>query len=228
MPDLPTRTMTFLFTDIVGSTTIAQRFPTELPGLLARHHSILNGAAQTHHGHVFRVVGDSFQVAFDTAQDALNAALAAQNALQQEAWQPAPITVRMGVHTGLVQIETEAERLEDYGGYLTLTRTQRIMSVAHGGQVLLSNATKELLAGELPSGITFWDMGEHRLKGLANLEHLWQTVGEGLRSEFPPLASLVTSPNNLLAQPTSFVGRSREIAEVEGLLSTTRLLTLTG
>src|SRR5579859_5182765 len=190
MPDLPTRTMTFLFTDIVGSTAIAQRFPDELPALLARHHAILNGAAQSHNGHVFRIVGDAFQIGFYSAQDALNAALAAQAALQQEAWQPVPITVRMGLHTGLVQIETQEERLDDYSGYLTLTRAQRIMSVAHGGRVLLSSATKELLAGGLPPDVTFHDLGEHRLKGLANLEHLSQPIRADLRSDFPPLTSL--------------------------------------
>src|SRR5579859_8200917 len=185
MPDLPTRTMTFLFTDIVGSTAIAQRFPDELPALLARHHAILNGAAQSHNGHVFRIVGDAFQIGFYSAQDALNAALAAQAALQQEAWQPVPITVRMGLHTGLVQIETPPDGSEDYSGYLTLTRAQRIMSVAHGGQVLLSSATKELLAGGLPSEVALRDIGEQRLKGLVSTQHLWQLVATGLRSDFP-------------------------------------------
>src|SRR5579864_3704583 len=169
MADPSTRTMTFLFTDIVGSTAIAQQFPEALPVLLARHHDILNRAAQAYHGHVFRIVGDAFQIAFYSANDALNAALAAQAALQQEAWQPVPIHVRMGLHTGSAQIEIQTDLSEDYSGYLTLTRAQRIMSVAHGDQVLLSSATKELLVGGLPPGIALGDMGEHRLKGLANL-----------------------------------------------------------
>src|SRR5215472_13285779 len=124
MANSPSYIMTFLFTDIVGSTTIAQQFPDNLPALLARHHAILKDAAQANHGHVFRIVGDAFQVAFDTARDALNAALAAQTALQQEAWQPAPIHVRMGLHTGSMQVETQPDGSDDYSGYLTLTRVQ--------------------------------------------------------------------------------------------------------
>ena|SRR5579864_7401532 len=99
--------MTFLFTDIVSSTVIAQQFPDALPNLLAGHHAILNGAAQAHYGHVFRIVGDAFQIAYYSASNALHAVLAVQTALQQEAWQPMPITVRMGLNTGLVQVETQ-------------------------------------------------------------------------------------------------------------------------
>src|SRR5512143_1761916 len=172
--DLPTGTVTFLFTDIEGSTTLAQQFPGELPALLARHHAILHQAIQAHNGHVFQITGDAFCAAFHTASDALMAALDAQRGLQHEAWNPAPIKVRMGLHTGSAQAGAIEERAGGYVGYLTLTRVQRVMSIAHGEQVLLSNPAAELLHGELPVGVTLRDMQEHRLKGLSQPEHLWQ------------------------------------------------------
>src|SRR5512143_566856 len=194
--DLPTGTVTFLFTDIEGSTTLAQQFPGELPALLARHHAILHQAIQAHNGHVFQITGDAFCAAFHTASDALQAALEAQRGLQHEAWHPAPIKVRMGLHTGAAQAGAIEERAGGYVGYLTLTRVQRVMSVAHGGQVLLSNPTVELVRGELPDDVTLRDMDEHRLKGLVNVERLWQLVAPDLRQDFPPLQSLNEIPNN--------------------------------
>ena len=128
MSDLPTGTVTFLFTDIEGSTTLAQQFPAELPALLARHHAILHQAIQAHNGHVFQITGDAFCAAFHTASDALKAALDAQRGLQHEAWNPAPIKVRMGIHTGSAQAGAIEERAGGYVGYLTLTRVQRVMS----------------------------------------------------------------------------------------------------
>src|SRR5512136_49787 len=228
MPDLPTGTVTFLFTDIEGSTTLAQQFPGELPALLVRHHAILREAIAAHNGHVFQIIGDAFCAAFHTASDALNAALDAQRGLQHEAWHPAPLKVRMGIHTGSAQAGAIEERAGGYVGYLTLTRVQRVMSVAHGGQVLLSNPTAELVSGELPAEVTLRDMGEHRLKGLLNPEHLWQLVALDVRQDFPPLQSLNAIPNNLPVQLTSFIGRENDIAEVKRLLSSSRLVTLTG
>ncbi len=162
---LPTGTVTFLFTDIEGSTTLAQRYPAEMPALLARHHAILREAIETHHGHVFQIIGDAFCAAFPTANDALNAALDAQRGLQHEAWQPAPIKVRMGLHTGSAQAGAVDAVAGGYTGYATLARTQRVMSIAYGGQVLLSNATAELVRGDLSAEVTLRDMNEHRLKG---------------------------------------------------------------
>jgi predicted ATPase/class 3 adenylate cyclase len=228
MTDLPTGTVTFLFTDIEGSTALAQLFPAELPALLARHHAILHQAIQAHHGHVFQIIGDAFCASFITASAALQAALDAQRGLQHAAWQPAPIKVRMGIHTGSAQAGVIEERAGGYVGYLTLTRVQRVMSAAYGGQVLLSNPTAELVRGELPSDVTLRDMGEHRLKGLLNPEHLWQLVAPDLRQDFPALQSLNAIPNNLPMQLTSFIGREREIAEVRQELTEHRLVTLTG
>jgi predicted ATPase/class 3 adenylate cyclase len=228
MGELPTGTVTFLFTDIEGSTTLAQQYPVALPDLLARHHAILYQAIQAHNGHVFQITGDAFCASFYTASDALKAALDAQRNLQHESWNPAPIKVRMGIHTGSAQAGAIEERAGGYVGYLTLTRVQRVMSTAHGGQVLLSNPTAELVRGELPADVTLRDMGEHRLKGLMNLEHLWQLAVPDLIADFPPLHTLNAIPNNLSTQLTSFIGREKEIAELKQELKAHRLVTLTG
>ena len=219
----PTGTVTFLFTDIEGSTKLAQQHPAEWESARQRHHAILREATEAHQGYVFQVIGDAFCVAFPTASDALQAALDAQRALQAEAWGETPIRVRMGLHTGAADA-----RDGDYHGYLTLAHVQRVMSTAYGGQTLVSNATASLLSGQLPDGAALRDMGEHRLKGLLNPEHLWQWSPPDLPQDFPPLQSLNAIPNNLPIQVTSFVGRERELAELQRLLTTTRLLTLTG
>ena len=177
----------------------------------------------SHHGYVFRVVGDAFCAAFASAPGALAAALTAQRALQAEAWGETPIRVRMGLHTGAAEA-----RDGDYHGYLTLAQVQRVMSSAYGGQTLLSNATAGLLSGQLPAGVALRDMGEHRLKGLLDPEHLWQMVAPDLPSEFPPLQTLHAIRTNLPVQLTSFIGREKEIAEAKRLLAATPLLTLTG
>jgi predicted ATPase/class 3 adenylate cyclase len=225
---LPSGTVTFLFTDIEGSTALAQQYPAELPVLLARHHAILHQAIETHNGHVFQITGDAFCAAFHTASDALQAALDAQRGLQHETWNPAPIKVRMGLHTGTAQAGAIEDRAGGYVGYLTLTRVQRVMSAAHGGQVLLSNPTAELVRGDLPADVTLRDMNEQRLKGLLNLEHLWQLVAPDVQQDFPALQSLNAIPNNLPVHLTSFIGREKEIAEVRQELTEHRLVTLTG
>ena len=155
MISLPSGTVTFLFTDIEGSTKLAQEHPDEMPSLLARHNEIMNQAINEHNGYVFQIVGDSFSAAFHSASDALNAALTAQQSLQNETWTPAPIKVRMGIHTGAAQIN--ADNL--YSGYTTLASTQRIMSAGHGGQILLSGATRELVRDVLPENADLLDLG---------------------------------------------------------------------
>lgn len=232
---LPTGTVTFLFTDIEGSTSLAQRYPEALPDLLARHHAILREAIQSHNGTIFRVSGDAFVAAFSTAGEALLAALDAQRGLYREDWAPSPIRVRMGIHTGTAQAVASEDPGDGYAGYLTLTHAQRVMSAAHGGQVLLSAATRELLHGELPEGASLRDMGARRLKGLLNPVELWQVLATDLPSEFPPLQTLDALPNNLPTQLNRFVGRERQVAEVKALLTgagrpgdPARLFTLTG
>ena len=160
---LPSGTVTFLFTDIEGSTKLAQEYSDEMPVLLARHNEILDQAIQTYNGFVFRVVGDSYSAAFHTAQDALNAALDAQRKMQNEAWSPAPVKVRMGINTGTAQLKDDLKGAF-YEGYATLALTQRVMSVGHGGQILLSQTTHDLVNDKLPNDTELRDMGERRLK----------------------------------------------------------------
>jgi predicted ATPase/class 3 adenylate cyclase len=229
MNNLPTGTITFLFTDIEGSTRLFQEHPDAMKDALVRHHAILQHAIESHDGYVFQIIGDAFCAAFATAPDALIAALAAQRALHDEDWnETGPLRVRMGLHTGTAQVHVEDTKAGQYSGYSTLARTQRIMSAGHGGQVLVSSATAELVRGQLPEGISLRGLGEHRLKGIVNPEHLWQMVTPDLPAEFPPLQSLNTIPNNLPLQLTSFIGREHDLAEIRRLLGAARLVTLTG
>ena len=225
---LPSGTVTFLFTDIEGSTKLAQKNPDKWETLRERHHAILQSAMNAYNGYVFQIIGDAFCVAFHTAREGLNAAIETQRKLQLEDWGETPIRVRIGIHTG------EAERREtDYRGYMTLARVQRVMSVAYGNQVLLSNRSADLVSDSLARGITLRDMKEHRLKGLLDSERLWQVVAPDLQQDFPPLSSLNTIPNNLPVQVNSFIGRAKEIAAIKRRLigedaSLERLHTITG
>jgi predicted ATPase len=191
--------------------------------LRARHHTILQSACETNHGYVFQIIGDAFCVAFHTAKDGLAAAVEAQRRLQNESWGETPIKVRMGLHSGSAELHEN-----EYRGYLTMAKVQRVMSVAYGGQILLSNASAELMHNELPGEIALHDMKEHRLKGLFEPEHLWQIVAPDLQREFPPLLSLKEIPNNLPVQLTSFIGREKEVEQVKKRLGQYRLVTLTG
>ena len=220
----PSGTVTFLFTDIEGSTALAQKYPDAMPALLARHNAILHQAARAHRGFVFQIIGDAFCVAFHNAGDALRAALQSQNDLLTEKWGEALIKVRMGIHTGKAEIQESGQ----YIGYLSMSRVQRVMSVAYGGQVLISSTSGELVRGELPEGVSLLDMKEHRLKGLLNPEHLWQAVSPNLPKDFPPLQSLNEIPNNLPIQLTSFIGREKEISDLIKELNDHRIVTLTG
>lgn len=224
MSNYPSGTVTFLFTDIEGSTKIAQEHPDAMPALLARHHEILNQSIRAHNGYVFQIIGDAFCVTFHSASDALNAAREAQQLLHDEAWSPAPLKVRMGIHTGKADIQENGE----YRGYLTMSYVQRLTSAAHGGQVLVSLATQELVRDGLPEGVTLRDMGERRLKDIVRAERIYQLVIPNLPGDFPPLKTLDVYQHNLPAQMTSFIGRQTEMAEVKQALGAHRLVTLTG
>src|SRR5512143_413191 len=165
MIDLPTGTVTFLFTDIEGSTKLAQQYPDDMPALLARHHEILKQAISAHNGFVFQIVGDSFLAAFYNAGDALMAALDAQRSLAHEVWSPASIKVRMGIHTGAAQLDSGSKE-PHYSGYATLALTQRVMSAGHGGQILVSQTAYDLTSTKLPAQAQLVDMGERRLKDI--------------------------------------------------------------
>lgn len=223
MTDLPTGTVTFLFTDIEGSTRLTQELGDGWPSLLERHRQIARAAWDEQHGVEVGTEGDSFFVVFSSAPQAVAAAVAAQQGLASEPWPPdAAIRVRMGLHTG--------EGLLSGGSYVGLDvhRAARISSAGRGGQVLLSASTRALVEGSLPDGVTLRELGEHRLKDLSRPERIWDLAIDGVPSEFPPLRTLNAVPNNLPTQLTSFLGRQREIAEARQLLLDGRLLTLTG
>ena len=223
MPELLTGTVTFLFTDIEGSTRLLQSHGEGWSAILARHQELLRAAFLAEGGVEVGTEGDSFFVTFPTAPGAVAAALAAQRALAREPWPgDVEVRVRMGMHTGEASFGTEG-----YVG-LHVHRASRIASVGRGGQVLLSDTTRSLLREALPEGVELRDLGVHRLKDLDRPERLWQLVVADLQSEFAPIASLDAVPNNLPTLLTTFLGRAREIAEISALLAESRLLTLTG
>jgi predicted ATPase/class 3 adenylate cyclase len=221
----PTGTVTFLFTDIEGSTKMWERDAATMQAALARHDEILRSAIEANGGYVFKTVGDAFCAAFPAAPYALDAALDAQRALCDEPWdEGSAIKARIALHTGTVE-----ERDGDYFGP-PVNRVARLLSIANGGQVLLSTSTQELVRDELPSGSGLRDLGEHRLKDLSRPERVFQLAAPGLTSEFPALRTLESHPNNLPIQPTPLVGRDREVAEIADRVRSeeARLLTLTG
>jgi len=221
----PTGTVTFLFTDIEGSTKLWERDSSVMQLTLARHDEILRSAIGERGGYVFKTVGDAFCATFATAPDALQAALVAQRRLLSSEWeQIGTLRVRMALHMGAAQ-----ERDGDYFGP-PVSRVARLLSAAHGGQVLLSLPTQELVRDQLPTGTTLRDLGEHRLKDLFRPERVFQLLAPELPSEFPPLRSLDAYRNNLPLQPTPLIGREKEVAEIRQRLShpEVRLLTLTG
>ena len=219
----PAGTVTFLFTDIEGSTRLAQQHRDIWEALRDRHHAILRAALEAHNGYVFEIVGDAFCAAFHRPAEALSAALRAQRDLHSEAWGATPLRVRMGIHTGVAEPEGHG-----YRGYLALSSASRLMSAAHGGQVLLSQSAYDLVESDLPGDVILRDMGQHRLKDLLRHQHLYQPVVADLPSDFPPLKSLDVRPHNLPIQLTSFIGRESEILQLCALIGRTRLVTLTG
>jgi predicted ATPase/class 3 adenylate cyclase len=221
-------TVTFLFTDIEGSTRLWDEHPEAMRDALLQHDTLLQACIDSSGGRVFKTIGDAFCAAFDSPSAALSAALAAQQRLPalalETAGGPRPLRVRMALHTGLAD-----ERDGDYFGP-PLNRVARLLALAHGGQVLLSQTACELARDELPPSASLRPLGEHRLKDLSRPEAVFQLCHPELRAEFPPLRSLDSPelPNNLPQQVTSFIGREKELGEVKALLGRTRLLTLTG
>ncbi len=224
MSSLPTGTVAFVFTDIEGSTHLAQTLPEDRwSATLARHRELVRAAVAAHGGVEVSTEGDGFFLVFARTADAIAATVDAQRALSGEPWPAdAVVRVRMGIHTG-------DGRLDADGSYIgaDVHRAARVSAAGHGGQVLLSETTSGLVADELPAGVGLRGLGEHRLKDLRP-ERICQLVIEGERVDFPPIRSLDRRPNNLPTQLTSFVGREKPLAEAEALLQTTRLLTLTG
>jgi predicted ATPase/class 3 adenylate cyclase len=224
MTELPSGTVTFLFTDIEGSTTLLQRLGGDAYGRIQDDHAdILRQAITREQGVEVRTEGDSFFAVFASPVGAIRAAVGGQRELAAHRWpEDAAMRVRMGMHTGEGRLGGD-----DYVG-IDVHRAARIAAAGHGGQVLLSDATRGLVEHDLPNGVSIRDLGDHRLKDIVHPEHLFDLVIEGLPSDFPALRTLDARPNNLPLQLTSFVGRADEIAETIRLLGEHRLVTLTG
>jgi predicted ATPase/class 3 adenylate cyclase len=215
--------VTFLFTDIEGSTRLVQALGDGYDELLAEHCRILRGSIADAGGTEISTEGDSFFAVFERPSDAVAATLAAQRALAEEPWpNGADVRVRMGLHTGEARLGGD-----NYIG-LEVHRAARVAAAGHGGQVLLSGTTRSMLEGNLPGDVELRDLGAHRLKDLANPEHLYQLAAPGLERDFPAVRSLDARPNNLPTQLTSFVGREAEIDAINALIDGARLVTLTG
>jgi predicted ATPase/class 3 adenylate cyclase len=223
-PAVTSAALTFLFTDIEGSTRMWERHPQAMNDALRRHDEILADAVERCGGTVVKTTGDGIMAAFDAAPEAVRACLAGQLGLGEESWgEPGPLEVRMGLHAGAAHAGDG-----DYHGPV-VNRTARIMSVAHGGQIVLSEAVTRLLDGAPPEGASLRDLGEHRLKDLERAERLYQLVHPELDADFPPLRSLNLRRHNLPTQASAFIGREEELRRIADLLAgPVRLLTLTG
>ena len=242
----PTGLVTFLFTDIEGSTILSQQFPDKLPAALTRHNEILNEVIEYCNGFVFKKIGDAYCCAFENVSDAVIASVEIQKRLSKENWNEAVIKIRMGIHSGNAEWNGD-----DYKGYITLARVTRVMSAAYGEQILISNDAYELClkdsktlrrnendpeslslrsacGGFEVKEISFRDLGERRLKDVIQPIRLYQVLAKDLREDFPPLKTLDARPNNLPVQLTSFIGRQDDIYRLKKLLSDTSLLTIMG
>ncbi len=221
--DGPTVVTTYLFTDVEGSTRLWEEDPDGMRHALARHDALTRAAIDGNRGTLVKMSGDGAHAAFEDPLDALRATLELQSALATPvAAASVQLRVRCGLHVGVSE-----RRENDFFGP-SVNRAARIMSVAHGGQILLSEAVAALVRERLPAGMTLRDLGAVRLRDLSNVERVYQVVHPELRESFPTLRSLEATPNNLPQQLTSFIGREHELSEIRTLLHETRLLTLLG
>ena len=221
--ELPSGTVTFLFTDIEGSTRLLAQLGDDYANLLEDHRTIVREVFDQLEGQEVDTQGDSFFVSFARASQAVSAAAEIQRALQAHEWPGGvEVRVRLGLHTG------EPVRAEEGYVGMHVHRAARIAHAGHGGQVLLSPTTTSLVEHDLPDGIRLKDLGEHRLKDLQYPQRITQLIMTEIASDFPPLQTLDALPNNLPPQLTTFVGRNDEITRVKELLRETRLVTLVG
>ncbi|HEU5300393.1 MAG TPA: tetratricopeptide repeat protein [bacterium] len=225
MPTLPAGTVTFLFSDIEGSTRLLQRLGDRYAGVLARYQEILVQSAGTHAGHRIDTVGDAGFFVFSRVSDAVSAAVTVQRALTEQRWPAGEVLrARIGIHTG--------QPLASGSTYVGLDvhRASRICAAAHGGQIVISDASRVILEQALPEAVSLRDLGQHRLKDLQRPEALFQILHPALPEAFPPLRTLDAHKHNLPAQPTPFVGREEELRGAVALLrqDDVRLLAVTG
>ena len=224
MAELPSGTVTFLFTDIEGSTRLWEEHPEAMPAALVRHDEIVRGAIEGHGGVVLSEMGDGMAAAFASPAGAVAAVLETQRSLRDEPWvEVGALRARMGLHAGEGVLRADGQYVNQ-----PLNRCARLMAVAHGGQVVISDAVEVLVRNELAPEVTFVDLGEHRLRDLAQPVRVFQLCAAGLPSEFPPLRSLDAFPGNLPVHLTSFVGRHEELSGIATALGEWRLVTLTG
>ena len=220
----PSGTVTFLLTDLEGSTRMWEQDPEAMKAAMVRHDEILEKTFGETRGFVFSRMGDGMAAAFATARDAITAAAAIQQALASEPWRTVrPLRARIGLHTD------EAVIVDDTGyASLPINRCARLMTAAHGGQTVVSGATEMLMRGQRPDGMELVDLGEHRLRDLGQPTRIFELVGDGAREKFPPLRTLDSFPGNLPAQVSSFIGRKDDVARVARALDTSRVVTVTG
>ena len=219
----PSGTVTFLFTDIEGSTQRWEQHPAAMDAAVKRHDEIMQREIEKHHGYVFKTVGDAFCAVFSHADDAVAAAIAAQRQLAKEDFSAVEgVRVRMGIHSGWA-----SERSGDYFGP-DVNRVARLMSIGHGGQVLVSSSVQQAIEGDLPDEVLMIDLGLRRLKDLTQPEQVWQLTVAGLPAGFPPLNSLDARPNNLPVEITALLGREQDLDDLKKLIGKHRLVTITG
>ncbi|MEX1007414.1 MAG: adenylate/guanylate cyclase domain-containing protein [Acidimicrobiia bacterium] len=221
--ELPSGLVTFLFTDIEGSTRLWEEHPDGMRAALAHHDELIRGAVEAQRGYVVKTTGDGVHAAFPTADDGVRAAIVAQRALAGQEWgETGELRVRMGLHTGAAEV-----RDGDYYGS-SLNRAARLMGVAHGGQIVCSHATADLARDSLTEGVVLTDLGDHRLRDLSRPERVFQIHAPDLAGSFAPLRSVDSFPGNLPLQVSSFIGREQEIAQIVAALHEARVVTLTG
>ena len=221
--NIPTGNITFIFTGIEDSAVLAQGYNDKITESLNKYHLILKESLESNSGFIFKTAGDAYCCAFTNADDAVKAAFQTQLKLNSEEWGENVIRISIGIHSGPAEWSGS-----DYMGYMTLARTQRIMSAAYEGQILISSDAFETLKEKVPADISFRDLGERRLKDLIQPMRLYQISAPDLPSDFPPIKTLDARPNNLPIQLTSFIGREKEMKEIKKLLSGSRMITLLG
>lgn len=219
----PSGTVTFLMTDLEGSTRMWEQDPEAMTAAMVRHDELLEKTIAEHDGFVFSRMGDGMAAAFATAGDAVRAAAAFRGQLAEKNWRtPKPLRARIGLHTD------EAVVVEDNYVSEPVNRCSRLMAAAHGGQIVVSGATEPLVRDELPHGCLLVDLGEHRLRDLGRPMRIFEVAADAGGDQFPPLRTLDAFPGNLPAQVSSFIGRQTEVSRVAGALANARVVTVTG